>query len=120
MANRLKRYMQRQMDDPELKELVEKEIEDLKIGVQIAKLREREDLNQTQLAARAGMNASKISQIENCATNMTVKSLTRVAYALNSRVEVKFVPAKSRKSGTAVAYKKSSLKQFDNSKHVER
>jgi transcriptional regulator with XRE-family HTH domain len=94
------------MQDPEIRDLVEQELEDLEVGIQIAKLREREKLNQTQLAARAGMNASKISRIENSATNMTLSTLSRVAYALNRRVKIDFVPVKEARRAATVAHKK--------------
>jgi ribosome-binding protein aMBF1 (putative translation factor) len=64
MANRWSRYYERQMEDPEMKELVEKELENLRIVVLIARKREERHLSQTQLAARAGMSASKISATE--------------------------------------------------------
>jgi transcriptional regulator with XRE-family HTH domain len=56
-----------------------------------------EHLNQTQLAARAGMNASKISLIETSARNVTLSTLARVAYCLNTRIKIKFVPVKAKK-----------------------
>jgi hypothetical protein len=60
-------------------------------------LREQDNLNQTQLAARAGMNASKILPIETSARNVTLSTLARVAYALNTRIKIQFVPAKAKK-----------------------
>jgi hypothetical protein len=58
--NRFDRYFRSQMEDPEMRELVEKELASLQIGTQIAKLRAKHRLNQTQLAARAGMSAPKV------------------------------------------------------------
>jgi transcriptional regulator with XRE-family HTH domain len=87
------------MEGAEMRALVAKELEDLEVGIQIAKLRERENLNQTQLAARAGMNASKISRIENSASNVTLSTLSRIASALNRRIKINFVPVTTRKRG---------------------
>jgi hypothetical protein len=42
-----------------MRELVEKELASLDIGVQIAKLRAKHRMNQTQLTARARMSAPK-------------------------------------------------------------
>jgi len=109
MANRLDRYYARQMQDPEMRDLVEKELADLAVGIQIARLREEENLNQTQLAARAGMNASKISRIETSPRNVTLSTLTRVAYALNRRVKIEFVPVKTKKRAIAIANKRAAL-----------
>jgi transcriptional regulator with XRE-family HTH domain len=97
MASRFSRYYDQQMEDAEMRALVAKELEDLEVGIQIAKLRERENLNQTQLAARAGMNASKISRIENSASNVTLSTLSRIASALNQRIKINFVPVATRK-----------------------
>jgi transcriptional regulator with XRE-family HTH domain len=108
MANRLERYLERQMQDPEIRALVEKELADLEVGIQIARLREKEKLNQTQLAARAGMNASKISRIETSTRNVTLSTLARVAHALNRRVKIEFVPERKKKPAIAVAHKRSA------------
>jgi transcriptional regulator with XRE-family HTH domain len=107
MANRLDRYYGRQMQDPDIRELVEKELADLEVGMQIARLREKENLNQTQLAARAGMNASKVSQIETSPRNVTLSTLARLAHALNRKVKIEFVPRKGKKSAIVVARKRA-------------
>jgi transcriptional regulator with XRE-family HTH domain len=99
MTTRWKRFYQKQMDDTELRELVEGEIENLQLGVQIAKLRAAENLSQTKLAAKAEMSAPKISAMENEPRNLTIGTLIRVAHALNSRVEIKLVRRKGRKAG---------------------
>jgi transcriptional regulator with XRE-family HTH domain len=109
MANRLDRYYERQMRDPEVRDLVEKELADLEVGIQIARLREEENLNQTQLAARAGMNASKISQIETSPRNVTLNTLARLAHALNRKVKIEFVPVKAKKPSRPAAHKRAAL-----------
>jgi hypothetical protein len=48
------------MKDPRTKDLAEKELANLDIGAQTAKLREKRGLNQTQLAARAQMPEPKV------------------------------------------------------------
>jgi len=99
--NRLDRYIERQMRDTEIRDLVEKEVAALQVGIQIARLREALKMNQTQLAARAGMNASKISKIESSPKNVTLNTLTRLALALNRRIEIDFVPVGERKVAVA-------------------
>ena len=96
MATRWDRYYARQMKDLEMKDLVEKELQNLNLGIQIARLREGEGLNQTQLAARARMNASKISVIERSPKNVTLGTLIRLADAFDRRVKVQFVPVMVR------------------------
>jgi len=96
MTTRWKRFYEKQMADAKLRELVESELENLQLGVQIAKLRAAENLSQTKLAARAEMSAPKISAMENEPRNLTIGTLIRVAHALGSRVEIKLVRASSK------------------------
>lgn len=96
MTTRWKLFYEKQMEDAKQRELVESELENLQLGVQIAKLRAAENLSQTKLAARAEMNAPKISAMENEPRNLTIGTLIRMANALGSRVEIKLV----RWSGT--------------------
>src|SRR5712664_3664491 len=99
MTTRWKRFYQKQMGDAKLRELVEGELENLQLGVQIAKLRAEEKLSQTKLAALAEMSAPKISAMENEPRNLTIGTLIRVAHALDSRVEIKLVRRKGAKAG---------------------
>src|SRR5712692_7008542 len=99
MTTRWKRFYQKQMEDTELRELVESELENLQLGVQIAKLRAEENLSQTKLAAKAEMSAPKISAMENEPRNLSIGTLIRVAHALDSRVEIKLVQKRGMKGG---------------------
>src|SRR5712671_4298244 len=99
MTTRWKRFYQKQMADKELRGLVESELENLQLGVQIAKLRAAENLSQTKLAAKAEMSAPKISAMENEPRNLTIGTLIRVAHALDSRVEIKLVRRKGMNAG---------------------
>lgn len=101
MTNRWRGYYARQMRDPEMRELIERELENLHVGIQIARLREKEGMNQTRLAALAGMNASKISVIEKSPRNVTLGTLIRLGYALGQKVKIEFVPAKRRHTHAA-------------------
>ncbi len=97
------------MEDPEIRDLVEKNLVDLELGIRIALLREQENLNQTQLAARAGMNASKISLIETSTRNVTLSTLARVAHALNRKIKIEFVPMKAKKTATTRVHRKRNV-----------
>ena len=98
MATRWNRFYQKQLESERLRELVERELENLNLGVQIAKLRSEEKLSQTKLAALADMSAPKISAMENEPRNLTIATLIRVAHALGSRVDIKLVREKKSKS----------------------
>ena len=57
-------YYQKQMGDPEMRALIEEELEALRVGAEIARLRRKAHMSQTQLAAKIGMSAPNISRIE--------------------------------------------------------
>jgi transcriptional regulator with XRE-family HTH domain len=74
---------------------VEKELASL--DIQIARAREALHLNETQLAARAGMNASKISRIENSSQNLTLNTLKRIAECARPESEHRVDPKGKQK-----------------------
>ena len=87
------RYFQKQMGDPEMKRLVEEELKALRVGVELARLRQRKGLSQTQLAARVGMSAPNISRIEGSpAHNLTLGTMVKLFGALDYEVSFKFQP----------------------------
>lgn len=87
---RWSRFYQKQLEDKQLKALVEQELEALRIGEKIARLREEEGLTQTKLAARAGMPSSKISAIENVPQNLEIATLVRIAHAAKRKLKITF------------------------------
>ena len=90
---RWNRYYQRQLEDRKFKALVEQELAGLRIGAQLAAVREEEKLTQTQLAARAGMASSKVSAIENQPQNLELGTLIKLAHAARRKVKVTFPKA---------------------------
>jgi len=96
MKTRWNRFYNKQIKDVRLRDLVEREIESLQLGIQIARLRQKGRLSQTKLAALADMSAPKISAIENEPRNLTIATLIRVARALGRRVEIKLVRGKKK------------------------
>lgn len=97
------RYFQKQMDDPEMKALVEEELKALRVGVQLAALRQRKGLSQTQLAAKVGMSAPNISRIEaSPGHNLTLQTMVKLFSALDYEVSFtcrpRRAPGKSRRA----------------------
>jgi len=89
-------YFQKQLGDPEMRGLIDEEIESLRVGIQIAPWRQKKGLSQAQLDARAGMSAPNISRIENSpAQNMTLETLVKIARAVGRGVEVAFPARRS-------------------------
>ena len=90
------RYFKEQMADPGVRSMVKEEIKALRIGVQLAKLRQRKRLSQTQLAAKAGMSGPNISRIEaSPGQNLTLGTLVKLARALDYDVAITFQPQRA-------------------------
>jgi transcriptional regulator with XRE-family HTH domain len=89
---RWNRYYQKQIQNKDMARLVEEDLANLRLGVQIAKLRQQENLSQTQLAAKAQMSAPKISVMENKPKDLKLATLVRIARALNRDLEIRFKP----------------------------
>jgi len=81
-------YVARKLRDPHFRAAANQQLTVLRIGVEIAKLREQRDLTQIQLAAMLGTTAWAISRIENDG-NITLRMLGRIADTLRARAEVK-------------------------------
>jgi DNA-binding Xre family transcriptional regulator len=89
-------YFRKQLKDSQMRELIEQEIESLRVGTEIARMRQKKRLSQAQLAARAGMSAPNISRIENSpAQNITLETLMKIARALGRGIEVTFPARRS-------------------------
>jgi DNA-binding Xre family transcriptional regulator len=83
------RYYNEQTRSPRMRQLVEDELQALRIGVQVAKLRGEAGLTQTQLAAKVGMSAPNISRIESSAApNLTLGTLVKLFGALDHELSV--------------------------------
>lgn len=79
------------MRNPRFRDAADAPLSILRVGVEIAKLRERRGLTQTQLAAMLGTTASAVSRIGN-GTNITLKALARIAEKLRARADVRLRP----------------------------
>ena len=96
MAGCWETFYRKQLPDNRLKALVDRELENLRVGVEIARLREDEKLSQMKLAAMAGMSGSKISVLENRPKNLRIGTLVRLAHAANRRLVIRFACRKKR------------------------
>ena len=61
---------------------------EVKLAIQIAKARERARLTQAELAKEIGTTQSVISRIERADQNLTVETLSKIADALNSNLDI--------------------------------
>lgn len=89
----LRQYIkQREARDPEFKATREASQAEFDVALQIARLRNKRQVTQQQLADLIGTKQSAISRIESGDCNMTVDMLEKVAAALNSRLHITLVP----------------------------
>lgn len=75
---------------------IRKEIpaENSDVGDALLKARAKKGLTQKELASAAGINQADISKIEKGIANPTIGTLKRIASALGTKVQIKFVSAK--------------------------
>ncbi|MBI1742662.1 helix-turn-helix transcriptional regulator [Candidatus Acetothermia bacterium] len=91
-VNRYEEYMKKQFENSEFRKVYEEGLEALRVGVKVAQLREKHGLTQTQLAAMLHTSPSVISRIEN-GENVELKTLQKIAQALNAKLKIELVPA---------------------------
>lgn len=77
---------------PKVRESFEEGLDVLRLAVSLAELREKQGLTQTQLAAKLHTSAAVISRIEN-GGNVELKTLQKIARALNARLRIELVEA---------------------------
>lgn len=77
----------------EFRKAYDEEVARLRIAYQIAKLRKRRGLSQSDLARKTKTTQQTISRLEDKENmQVSVRTLTRIATALNSRLCIHFVP----------------------------
>ena len=84
---RAERFMEEQLKDPEVADSFYEGLEELRLSVQIAQLREKRGFTQTQLAAQLRTSPAVISRIEN-GGNVELKTLQKVVQALHARLTI--------------------------------
>lgn len=89
---RAERFIEEQLDDPEVTASFREDLEELRLAVQIAQLREKRGLTQTQLAAQLHTSPAVISRIEN-GSNVELKTLQKILRVLRARLSVEPIEA---------------------------
>lgn len=80
--------IQRMMKDPEFKAGFEEATVQLELAVTVLQAREAAGMSQKELARGANINVNTIGQIENGTGNPSVKTLARIAQALNQPLSI--------------------------------
>ena len=84
----LKNWQTEQLRDPEFVAAAN----ELEPGYQIARLRIKRGLTQTQLAEMVGTRQPSIARLENGSSVPSLSFLDRIATALDARIELNIVP----------------------------
>jgi ribosome-binding protein aMBF1 (putative translation factor) len=85
--NRYQQFKARALRSPRVRRAFEDGLEDLRIAVSLAELREQRGMTQTELAAKIHTSAAVISRLER-GQNVELKTLKKVAAVLEARLTV--------------------------------
>jgi len=86
-VNRYQQFKARALRRAGVRKAYEEGLEDLRIAVRLAELREQRGMTQTELAAKIHTSPAVISRLER-GRNVEFKTLKRVATALGARLAV--------------------------------
>lgn len=82
----------RLMEDPEFRRLYAVEGLVTEAAEFVARLMERQGVSKAELARRLGKSRAYVTQLLRGSTNLTVRTLAEVAYALGAEVKLEAVP----------------------------
>jgi len=95
-------YLEKKLKDPTFRELFLQQRDALRLGIEIARLRQQVGISQNELARRAGMHKQNIARLERPDyRGFTLGTLERIALALDHRLEIRFVNEEMSKPGFA-------------------
>ena len=89
-VNRYQQFKARALRRAGVRKAYEEGLEDLRIAVRLAELREQRGMTQTELAAKIHTSPAVISRLER-GHNVEFKTLKRVAAALDARFAVELL-----------------------------
>jgi len=99
---RAQRFLEEQLKDPEVAASFYEGLEELRLAVKIASLREKRGLTQTELAARMHTSAPVISRLES-GDRCTLRTLKKLAEALDAVLKIEFVPKERLRKSSKTA-----------------
>lgn len=92
MSKSYKETLKQQLKNPEFQSEFEALEPEFQIIQAILDARIQKELTQKDLSAATGITQSDISKLENGSANPSVRTLKRIAEALNMRLVIQFVP----------------------------
>ena len=94
---KLQEYLDEQLKDPEFAREYEEIRPEMDIIRALVDARNSQNLTQSELSKRTGINQADISKIENGTRNPTIKLLSRLASGMDMTLKIEFVPKESEK-----------------------
>ena len=88
---RAQHFMEEQLKDPQVAASFYEGLEELRVSVKIAQLRQKRGLTQTELAARMHTSAPVISRLES-GGGCTLRTLKKVADTLDAVLKIELIP----------------------------
>lgn len=85
-------YKKQQMKDPEFVKEYEAIQPEMDVIRAIVKARTSQNLTQSELAKRTGINQADISKLENGTRNPSINLLKRLAEGMGMNLKIEFVP----------------------------
>jgi transcriptional regulator with XRE-family HTH domain len=94
-------YLAKQLEDPIFRAEYEALEPEFTVVQAIIDARKNSGLTQKQLSEKSGIAQGDISKIEHGNVNPPLKTLQRLATAMDMRLKLEFVPTSNARSGTA-------------------
>lgn len=86
------RYLKEKLKDPEFRKAFEEEDTYSRVAIQIAKLREKQDLSQRDLAELLHTTQQTISRLEDPGNeSFSLRTLVKLAQVFHKRLKIQFV-----------------------------
>lgn len=89
------KHLSEQMKDPEFKKLWDDEAE-RRFTRALIEARNRSNMTQAELSKITGINQSNLSKIETGNGNPSFKTLKKIAKALNTTLDIRFIPIEKK------------------------
>lgn len=84
----LQKHIKENLSDAEFNKLWQESEELFQVAKQLISLRLKRGLTQKELADKIGTSQSVIARIENGEQNLSLKTLTKIAYALEAELNI--------------------------------
>jgi DNA-binding XRE family transcriptional regulator len=98
----IEKHLKEELKDPRFKEAYELERVKVALAQKIAEIRDRLNLNQSELARRMHVSQQFISQVESGEGNLTLETLWKLGQSLNMGIQISFTKQPCRHAGIKI------------------